>query len=146
MQTQAYAFRRNMMFLHFINSILVLFALVSTYVTHKSSSHFNERYINYKADRASSDDGMRYNIGTFDLETWSCELKIVPGAFMVSEDYRKQCAIEMAGRDMMIPFLIVAWVLCGLSIWQMIGCRRDANGERIKTEQVEVEMGKMNAV
>lgn len=134
------------MFLHFSNSILILFALVSIYVTHKSSSHFNERYINRKADRQSADDGMRYNIGTFDLETWSCELKSVAGAQMVWEDYSKQCGIEMAGRGMMIPFLVVGWCLCGLTIWQMIGCRRDADGERIKTEQVELEMGKMNAV
>ena len=145
-QTQAYAFRRNMMFLHFANSIVILLALVSIHVTHKSSSHFSERYINRKADRPSSIDGMQYSIGTFDLETWSCELKSVPGASMVSEDYGKQCSIEMAGRGLMIPFLIVGWILCGLSIKQMIECRRDANGERIKTEQLELEMNKMNAV
>lgn len=146
LQTQAYAFRRNMMFLHFGNSILILFALVSIYITHKSSSHFREGYANNKAERPSSDDGMRYNIGTFDLESWSCELKTVEGARMVWEDYGKQCSIEMAGRGVMIPFLIVGWMLCGMSIWQMIGCKRDADGERIKTEQVELEMDKMNAV
>ncbi|KAF2642388.1 hypothetical protein P280DRAFT_395332 [Massarina eburnea CBS 473.64] len=144
-KTQAYAFRRNLMFLHFSNSVVVLFALVSIYVTHKSSSHFRERYVNFKADRASSADGMRYGVGTFDLETWSCELKTVAGAEMVWEDYAKQCMIETAGRGMMIPFMITGWALCGLSIWMMIGGRRDADGQRIKTEQVELEMGKMNA-
>src|SRR5437763_1569603 len=88
----------------FLVLLVILFALISIYVTHKSSSSFSERYVNRKADRSSSDDGMRYNIGTFDLETWSCELKSVDGARMVWEDYGKQCAIEMAGRDMMIPF------------------------------------------
>jgi hypothetical protein len=145
-QTQAYAFRRNVMFLHFSNSIIILMALISLYVTHKSSSHFRERYINDKADRPSSEDGMRYNRGTFDLETWSCELQFVDGARMVQEDYAKQCVVELAGRNMMIPLLIVGWALAALSIWQMIGGARDADGERMKTEQVEVEMGKMNAV
>lgn len=134
-----------MMFLHFSNSVLILFALVSLAMSHKSSSHFSERYINKKADLASSEDGMRYNRGTFDLETWSCELKSVPGSRMVWEDYGKQCTAEVAGRAMMIPLLIVGWGLCGLSIWMMIGGWRDANGQRIKTDQVELEMGKMRA-
>ncbi|CAI6338311.1 unnamed protein product [Periconia digitata] len=143
---QAYAFRRNMMFLHFSNSVMILFALVSLAMTHKSSSHFSERYINFKADLASSEDGMRYNRGTFDLETWSCELQTVPGARMVAEDYGRQCAAEISGRIMMIPFLILGWGLAGLSIWVMIGGWRDANGQRMKTASVELEMGKMRAV
>lgn len=145
-KTQAYAFRRNMMFLHFSNSIIVLLALISIYVTHKSSSHFSERYINNKADRPSSEDGIRYNRGTFDLETWSCELRTVDGARMVQEDYAQQCVVEMAGRFIMIPFLVVGSALAALSIWQMIGGARDADGARMKTDQVEVEMEKMNAV
>jgi len=133
------------MFLHFGNSIVVLLALVSISVTHKSTSQFRERYINYVADRPSSMDGMRYRIGTFDLETWSCELSTVNGARMVWEDYGRQCVIETAGRGLLICFMVVACALAGLSIWGMIS-KRDAHGDRIRTEQVEVEMGKMNAV
>ncbi|KAL5413865.1 hypothetical protein PMIN03_003545 [Paraphaeosphaeria minitans] len=144
-QTQAYAFRRNMMFLHFGNTILILFALISTLVAHKSSSHVNVRYVTNKADRSSAAEGLRYNIGTFDLETWSCEWKSIPGAEMVWMDYGAQCSIEVAGRSLMCLFLVVTTALAGLSIRGMIG-RRDASGERIKTEQVELEMGKMNAV
>ncbi|KAJ4357707.1 uncharacterized protein N0V89_002283 [Didymosphaeria variabile] len=144
-KTQAYAFRRNMMFLHFGNTVLILFALISTFVTHKSTSHVKVKYITNKAERPSAADGMRYNIGTFDLETWSCEWKTIPGAEMVWDDYAAQCHIEVAGRSMMILFLIVGIGLAGLSIWGMIG-RRDSSGERIKTEQVELEMDKMNAV
>jgi hypothetical protein len=134
-----------MMFLHFGNNILILFALISTLVAHKSSSHVNVRYVRTQADRLSAADGLRYNFGTFDLETWSCEWKSVPGAEMVWDDYGAQCHIELAGRSMMILFLIMGTVLAGLSIWGMIG-RRDSSGERIKTEQVELEMGKMNAL
>ncbi|KAF9738567.1 hypothetical protein PMIN02_005887 [Paraphaeosphaeria minitans] len=144
-KTQAYAFRRNMMFLHFGNTILILFALISTLVAHKSSSHVNVRYVTNKADRSSAAEGLRYNIGTFDLETWSCEWMSIPGAEMVWMDYGAQCSIEVAGRSLMCLFLVVTTALAGLSIRGMIG-RRDASGERIKTEQVELEMGKMNAV
>lgn len=134
-----------MMFLHFANNILILFALISTLVARKSSSHVNLRYVTNKADRPSAADGLRYNIGTFDLETWSCEWKSIPGANMVWNDYGAQCHIEVAGRNMMCLFLVLGMALAGFSIWGMHG-RRDASGERIKTEQVELEMGKMNAV
>jgi hypothetical protein len=139
------------MFLHFTNSIFVLFSLVSIFVTHKSASHFREGYIMRKADRTSSsmnpnDDDLRYNIGTFDLETWSCELKSVPGAMMVWDDYSKQCGIEMAGRALMIPFVVVAFLCAAWSIRGMMGGRRGAEGERLKTEDVGVEMGKFNAI
>ncbi|KAF1849629.1 uncharacterized protein K460DRAFT_298227 [Cucurbitaria berberidis CBS 394.84] len=148
-RTQTYAFRRNIMFLHITNSILVLFALVSIYVTHKSTSHFRDGYVNLRASRmadTSSENFFRYNIGTFDLETWSCELKNVQGATMVAEDYGKQCKIEVAGRAVMIPFVIFAWLVAGIGIWGLVGGgRRGPDGERIKTEEVGLEMGKMNA-
>ncbi|KAF2796470.1 hypothetical protein K505DRAFT_347916 [Melanomma pulvis-pyrius CBS 109.77] len=156
-RTQSYAFRRNAMFVHFTHSILVLFSLVSIYITHKMASHFREGYIMRQANNNNNnnnnnnsdgnpDGGVRYNIGTFDLETWSCELKSVKGAMMVWEDYSKQCDIEVAGRVIMIPFVIVAFALAALSISLMIGSRRDPDGERMKTEDVGLEMGKFNAI
>ena len=50
------------MFLHFTNSIFVLFSLVSIFVTHKSSSQFREGYVMFRANRTMdstnpSDDG-----------------------------------------------------------------------------------------
>jgi hypothetical protein len=125
------------MFLHITNGILVLFALVSISVTHRSTSHFRDGYVNFVA----------YNIGTFDLETWSCELKDVRGASMVQEDYAKQCAIEVAGRALMIPFVILAWSVAAIGIWGLVGGgRRGPDGERVKTEDVGLDMGKMNAI
>ena len=134
-----------MMFLHFFNTVLILFALISLNVTHKSSSHVNLRYITNKADRPSAAEGMRYNIGTFDLETWSCEWVPIKGADMVQDDYAAQCRIEVAGRAMMALFLCIGVGLAGLSIWGMLG-GRDRAGERIKTEDVGVEMDRMHAV
>lgn len=151
------------MFLHFSNSILILFSLVSIFITNKSTSHFRERYIMRQADRASdspinpstlnftnpttaANDGIRYNRGTFDLETWACELKDVAGARAVWSEYKKQCDIEMAGRAIVVPFMVVAFLIAGACIAQMMRCRRDADGERIKTEDVGLEMGKFNAI
>lgn len=137
------------MFLHITNSIVVLFALVSIYVTHKNTSHFRDGYINFAASRMNetSENFFRYNIGRFDLETWACELKDVRGAAMVQEDYGKQCVIEVAGRAFMIPFVIMAWLVAGVGIWGLVGGgRRGPDGERMKTEDVGLEMGKMNAI
>jgi hypothetical protein len=142
------------MFVHFTQSILILFSLVSIYITHKMTSHFREGYILRKATNPSAfpslpdalEGGVRYNIGTFDLETWSCELKSVKGAQMVWQDYSQQCALEVAGRIIMIPYVTVAFLLVGASIWQMIGSRRDPEGQRMKSEDVGLEMGKFNAM
>jgi hypothetical protein len=143
------------MFLHITNAIVVLFALVSIYFTHKNTSHFHDNYVNFRASRMNDTSStptqqdpsfFRYNIGTFDLETWACELKDVRGAAMVKDDYAKQCGIEIAGRAFMIPFLIVAWSVAGVGIWGLVGGgRRGPDGERIKTEEVGVEMGKIGA-
>jgi hypothetical protein len=139
------------MFLHITNGIFVLFALVSISVTHRSTSHFRDGYVNFVASRMDDgnpgDNFFRYNIGTFDLETWSCELKDVRGASMVQEDYAKQCAIEVAGRALMIPFVILAWTVAAIGIWGLVGGgRRGPDGERVKTEDVGLDMGKMNAI
>ncbi|KAG9190447.1 hypothetical protein G6011_08535 [Alternaria panax] len=150
-RTQSYAFRRNLMFLHIINAILVLFALVSIYVTHKNTSHFREGFVNFRASRmndsaSTQQNFFRYNFGIFDLETWACELQDVRGAAMVREDYSKQCGVEIAGRVVMIPFMIIAWAVVAVGLWGFVGGgRRGPDGERMKTEEVGFEMGKMNA-
>jgi hypothetical protein len=152
-QTQSYAFRRNIMFLHIVNAIIVLFALVSIYATRSSTSHFRTGYADFRAthlnETASIQESMsffRYNIGRFDLETWACELKDVKGADDVREDYDIQCKIEVAGRAIMVPFFVVAVLVAGVGIWGLVGGgRRGPDGERMKTEDVGLEMGKMNA-
>ncbi|KAF2184496.1 hypothetical protein K469DRAFT_667116 [Zopfia rhizophila CBS 207.26] len=143
-KVQTYAFRRNSMFLHLTNAILILLAMVSVFVTHKSTSHFRTGYVMRKADRPGK--GVIYNIGTFDLETWSCELKTVEGARMVWEDYSRQCKIEEAGRMMMVPFFLIGMIVAALGVTQMIGCRREEDAERLRSESEELEMRKFNAI
>lgn len=130
------------MFLHIVNSILIILATISLFATHKSSSHFNPDY-NSRKDPGSGFgvDGV-YDRGMFDIETWSCELMNQPGAWMVWEDYSKQCRIEMAGRWMMIPFILAGVSVAALAVTQMIGRKAD---ESTKTVE-ELEMGKFNAI
>ncbi|KAI8934344.1 hypothetical protein NX059_009080 [Plenodomus lindquistii] len=147
-RTQSYAFRRNTMFLHITNSIVILFALVSLCVSHKNTSHFRDGYVNFVASRVndnnSTENYIRYNIGRFDLETWACELKDVRGAAMVSDDYGKQCRIESAGRSLMIPLVIFAGMVAAVGVWSLVaGGRRGPDGERMKTEDIGLELGKM---
>ncbi|KNG43989.1 hypothetical protein DDE82_000186 [Stemphylium lycopersici] len=145
-RSQSYAFRRNVMFLHITNAILVLFALVSIYVTHKNTSHFRSGYVAFRASRMqdtteNQEPFFRYNVGTFDLETWACELQRVKGATIVREDYGRQCGIEIAGRAIMVPFVAAAWLVAGIGTWGFIGGgRRGPDGERIKTDELGLEM------
>jgi hypothetical protein len=144
------------MLLHLMNSIIVLFALISILITHKSSSQFRDGYVNFSATKngqkpspkpSSTPKFFRYSLGTFDLETWSCELKDVRGTGMARDDYNNQCAIEVAGRATMIAFMVLAWLVAAIGIWSLFkGGRRGPDGERIKTEDVGLEMGKMNAM
>lgn len=135
------------MLFHVVNALVVLFTLVSLYVTHANTAHFHDDYINVLASqRNATQTYVRYNLGTFDVETWTCELQRAQGASMVSDDYGKQCGDEIAGRAVMIPFMLLAWLIAGVSIWGFAkGGRRGSDGEAIRTQEVNLEMGKMNA-
>ncbi|KAF2204238.1 hypothetical protein GQ43DRAFT_365064 [Delitschia confertaspora ATCC 74209] len=139
---QTYIFRRNVMFLNIINTLLILFSMVALFVTHKSSSHFSVRYMSRKGGFGK--DGI-YNRGTFDLETWSCELQSIPGAKVAWDDYASQCRIEVAGRMMMVPFLLLGIGVTCISVAQMMGCQRDGK-EQSKPGLEDFEMSKFNAV
>lgn len=136
------------MFLHITNSILVLFTLLSIYVTHKNTSHFRDGYVNFRASHMNefdlAENSISYDIGRFDLEIWACELKDVRGASIVKDDYSAQCYIGIVGRVFMIPLVITASVLAGIGIWGLVGGgRRGPDGVRMKTEDIGLELGKM---
>ena len=85
-----------------------------------------------------------YDRGTFDLETWSCELASKPGAEAAREDYASQCQIEESGRWMMVPLLLAGVGVTCLSVAQMMGCQRESDEEQLKTPAFD--MGKFNAI
>ena len=129
------------MFVHFINTIMILLSMVAIFVTHKSSSRFSRNYVSRRG--GFGPDGF-YDRGTFDLETWSCDLKSSRGAEVARDDYSSQCQIEEVGRWMMVPFLLISVGVTCLTVIQIMGCQEETDEEQ-KTP-VEFEMSKFNAI
>lgn len=102
------------------------------------SSHFN---VYYTSRRGGFGREGVYDRGTFDLETWSCELKDVPGAMVAWDDYTMQCHLERAGRWMMIPYLLIGVSVAFFVVWEMIGVQQD----RRETLKSDVEAFDMNS-
>ncbi|KAF1926152.1 uncharacterized protein M421DRAFT_40695, partial [Didymella exigua CBS 183.55] len=141
-RTQTRAFRRNAMILHIINAVLVLCALIAISVAHKKSSTFQYQLIP-KDPNVASPSGyryFRYDSGTFDLETWTCELKDARGVGDARKDYSAQCHIEVAGRMIMTPFFLAAVTITMLSVWALIvGGKEMPYNEQIYTKDVDLE-------
>lgn len=122
--------------------MLILTDLTLLYTTRKSSAYVRVDYINDAASFLSNNtnwgahDYVRYDIGTFDLETWACQLKDVAGASDVKEDYGNQCAVERAARVIMVPFLLVAWVVVLVGVWRLVE-KRGARADGMRTGDEE---------
>lgn len=143
-RTQTRTFRRNAMVLHIINVVLVLFAIIAMSVSHKASSTFEADLIP-REPNAVSPSGYRYyryDSGTFDLETWTCELMKPESVGDARSDYRAQCEIEVAGRTIMVPFFLAALAVAGMSVWAFImGGSQELRSDHIYTKDVDLEAG-----
>ncbi|KAH6639819.1 hypothetical protein C7974DRAFT_139343 [Boeremia exigua] len=142
-RTQTRSFRRNAMILHIFNVVLVLTALIAMFVSHKVSSTFDYTLIP-KEPNAVTSSGFRYysyDVGTFDLEHWTCELMKPKAVGDARNDYKAQCEIEVAGRTILVPFFLAALAVAGLSIWALIAGEQQApRGEHIFTKDIDLEM------
>jgi hypothetical protein len=136
------------MTLHILNACMLLIAMTSIFLTNATSSRFRFQDIPEQPN-AVSPTGFRYfryDVGTFDLETWSCELKDAPPIGMAREDYSKQCTIEAAGKIIMVPFFVMALAIAGVSIWGFISMGKTPMGnDQPWTKDMELEMGKFDA-
>ncbi|KAJ4994180.1 hypothetical protein SVAN01_00009 [Stagonosporopsis vannaccii] len=143
-RTQTRAFRRNALVIHTINTIMVLIALIAMSVSHKASSTFQAELIP-REPNAVSPSGyryFRYDAGTFDLETWTCELMHPDSVGEARKDYQAQCNIEVAGRMMMAPFFLAALAVTGLSVWTLVaGGEQGPSKEYIYAKDADLEMG-----
>ena len=123
---------------------MLLIAMISIFLTNSTSSRFRLEDIPEQPN-AVSPTGFRYyryDVGTFDLETWSCELKDAPPIGMAREDYSKQCMIEIAGKTIMVPFFIMGLAVAGVSIWGFVSMGKTPGGdEQLWTKDMELEMG-----
>lgn len=86
----------------------------------------------------------RYDSGTFDLETWTCELQTLKSVGDARKDYHAQCELEVAGRMIMVPFFLVTLAMVGLSVWALVatGGERDPHNEQMYAKDIELEVGK----
>ncbi|KAF9693454.1 hypothetical protein EKO04_008409 [Ascochyta lentis] len=144
-RTQTRAFRRNTMILHITNTILAVTALIAIFVSHKASSAFDYKLIP-RTPNAVSPSGYkyyRYDAGTFDLETWACELENPESVGEARKDYQAQCNIEVAGRMILVPFFLVALTVAGVSVCTyIIGGKQGPRGEHLWTKAADLEMNK----
>ncbi|KAJ4344958.1 hypothetical protein N0V95_006071 [Ascochyta clinopodiicola] len=144
-RTQTRAFRRNAVVLHIINAILVLTALIAIFVSHKASSLFDYKLIP-ESPNAVSPSGYkyyRYDAGTFDIETWTCELEKPDIVGEARKDYKAQCGIEVAGRTILVPFFLVAVAVAAVSICALVGGgKQESRSGHLWTKDVDLEMNK----
>ena len=73
------------------------------FVVHAISAHFDPSYRSPKNDAFGP--GAYYEKGTFDLETWTCDLAGKPVKAM-GNSYQTQCLVEKASRWILIPMFI----------------------------------------
>jgi hypothetical protein len=118
------------------------------FVSHKASSSFKSENIP-GTPNAVSPSGYKYFLydsGTFDLETWTCQLENARGVGEAREDYGKQCGIEVAGRTIMAPFFVVAFIVAGTAIWSfIIGGKQSSHDGHLWTKDADLEFGKGDA-
>ncbi|OCK80002.1 hypothetical protein K432DRAFT_54253 [Lepidopterella palustris CBS 459.81] len=110
--------------------------MIVLFVKHRTSSHFNPNGL-------GTDDF--YYAGVFDLETWTCEVNRFQDTtpeldFSHTIDlYGKQCALERAGRWMMIPLMVVSLVVAGVVIFQFVMLKRERNMSESREEGCELD-------
>ena len=122
--------------------MLVLSALIALFVSHKASSTFQPESIPNEPNAVSPSGYKyyRYDPGTFDLETWTCQLTTPKAVGEARKDYQAQCNIEVAGRTILVPFFLVALAMSGLSIWSLIlGTKHGARNDRLYTKDADLE-------
>lgn len=116
-----------------LTAVLSLVSLLTIFVSHLRSAHFD---VNYK-DPYSGGYGPwgRYAKGTFDLETWTCDLAAFEGSPSI-QTFSKQCRIEQAARWALVPFCIVSVLAAGLGWWAMSNEKANVD-ECIKLKEVD---------
>jgi hypothetical protein len=90
------------------NACFALAALIYILAIHSQSAHFDP---DYKAQNGI------YDQGTFDVETWTCELAAYTGAQDVHDIFSGQCPLETAGRGMFVVLCLVAFAAAGTAFW-----------------------------
>ncbi|KAH7408478.1 hypothetical protein DE146DRAFT_375831 [Phaeosphaeria sp. MPI-PUGE-AT-0046c] len=83
------------LFTLFADASLAFSAFVASFVLHSKSEHFSLSYRSYYGGFGYTG---AYDRGVFDLETWTCEVKVLESFRYHSASLGRQCAAEFAGR------------------------------------------------
>lgn len=112
-------YRHGLLLLLGLNSLLAFAALLSSFITHSISAHFDFGYaMKLTAPQRDTRSGevfidYRYRKGIFDLETWVCETKDLP-RYDISGDKALLCTTEMGSRWttlVLAPFAMLLFLL-----------------------------------
>ncbi|KAF2103211.1 hypothetical protein NA57DRAFT_72191 [Rhizodiscina lignyota] len=110
-----------------ILAILFIACLGSIYGVHNASAHFDPTYTYYTADDSSFNGSWgpnnKYSGGTFDLETWSCDLTDVSEVSF--PEFGARCWVEKIARWLLIPWAFSAAAAAALAYYK---CGADSVG------------------
>jgi len=130
--------RRIHITLPILNTILVLSLLITLNTVHAKSArfdiHYTSKYVGYGPSHI-------YDKGVFDLETWTCELNSVT---IISEeeqsniggDMGRQCMIERVTRWMMVPLFVLAAMVAGLAVWELVRVERGRKAGELEEQEL----------
>jgi hypothetical protein len=92
----------------FFNAVLSSATAIYFFKTNESSAHFDSQHISQT---------VWYDQGKYDIETWTCELRVYAGGPHLLDDFSRQCKIENVGRLMLLMLCFVAIVTALLGLW-----------------------------
>lgn len=85
------------------------------FIIHAISAHFdpNNRY----SDGAYGLTDNQYDRGTFDLETWTCELHVYPALKSDRSMLAQQCTFEKTSRWLSLALFLFSTAIVGATMW-----------------------------
>jgi membrane-associated phospholipid phosphatase len=94
----------------------VLTSTIITFVQHSQSAHFDVNYVSELF--GGYGPNLRYELGTFDLETWVCDIaifdKISPTG---SLGFDAECVIETGTRWLLLIWVLISSMVAQLGWW-----------------------------
>ena len=121
-----------------LNTILVLSLLITLNIVHAKSARFN---IHYTSKYGGYGPSYIYDKGVFDLETWTCELNSVTTIAEeeqsnIGGDMGRQCMIERTTRWVMVPLFVLAAMVAGLAVWELVRVERGRKAGELEEQEL----------
>lgn len=88
------------------------------FIIHNESGHFDVNTLLVTSTNIDASRLIHYN-GTFDMETWVCDLKSLD-----EEVFADPCGLEQIQRFAMIPYSLIAFICFCTGVWAFIEDRQ----------------------